>query len=91
MISKCDLRCVAQLLTQLENSADEDDAAGEKCEQDGVDGPEGRVLGGHEGHDGRGADRDVLGAPEDGVHEASYERRVQAVLKMKILELRLTH
>ena len=35
---------------------------------------------GHERHDGRGADGDVLAAPEHAVGEAAHEGRVEPVL-----------
>ena len=37
-------------------------------------------LPGHDGHDGGGADGDVLGAAEDAVAEAAHEGGVEAVL-----------
>ena len=38
---------------------------------------------GHQSHDGRGADRDVLRAPEDDVHEAAHEGGVESVLRLQ--------
>lgn len=45
---------------------------------------------GEEWHDGRGADRDVLRAAEQAVHEATHERGIQTILKNRnvLLEMK---
>ena len=40
----------------------------------------------HERHDGRGADGDILAAPEHAVGEAAHEGRVQAILWREVCD-----
>lgn len=49
------------------------------------------MLGGEEGHDGRGPDRYVLGAAEHAVNEAAHKRGVEPVLEEEEGAMELTH
>ena len=64
-----------------EEAAQEDDQPGDEGEQDGVVRPQLGVLPGHEGHDGGGADSDVLRGAKHDVDETSHEGGVQPVLR----------
>ena len=65
---------------ELEEAAQQDDDPGEEAQEDGVLRPVLGVDAGHQGHDGRGADGDVLAATEHAVGEAAHEGGVEAVL-----------
>ena len=81
---------------ELEEAAQQDDDTGQEAQEDGVLGPVLGVDTGHQRHDGRGADGDVLkpvlsllymctvlshlAAPEHAVGEAAHKGGVQAVL-----------
>ena len=68
---------------KFEKTTGEYDAAGEEGQEYCVLGTVLGVDAGHQSHDGGGADSDVLGAPEDDVHEAAHEGRVEAVLRLE--------
>ena len=65
---------------ELEEAAQKDDDPGEEAQEDGVLRPVLGVDAGHQRHDGRGADGDVLAAAEHAVGEAAHEGGVEAVL-----------
>lgn len=65
----------------MQNAHEQLHDAGEEAEQHGEVGvPLGDLLVGHEGHQRRGTDGDLLAGTKHHADEASHERRVQPVL-----------
>ena len=72
-------------LTEVNDGHDDLDDSREEAEQDGDGGVTRhrrcRERGGHQGHDGSGAEGDVLCGAHEAVDKRRHERRVQPVLQ----------